>query len=256
MFRKFLKLGILGLAVALTSSLLSVQLFGQSRGQFAANVPLTYTAIMRDNRSLAPDRSDGDEYFIRGARRSEGSTARISLQVSEDGPPVESRTVFDLTKAQYVILDSALSSTTTTSLTDQAVKSKRDRRQGCEGEPVSKVLGYDVILRSFTPPIQIPVAAKYGQMREDSLVAPALGCLVMESNLIMAYHDGSERVIRSERVVDVQVGEPDADYFSIPEGYRELSPAARMSAHGQIVNLASDEMLQNFEQVYDARRVR
>jgi hypothetical protein len=78
----------------------------------------------------------------------------------------------------------------------------------------------------------------------------------MESRLIMTYHDGSERVVRSERVVDVQPGEPDAAYFSIPEGYREMSPAARSSAQGRPVNLASDEMLQNFEQVYEARRVR
>jgi hypothetical protein len=176
--------------------------------------------------------------------------------MSGDGTSNESRTVFDLDSARLTILDSALRSTTTTSLSGRAVETKRNRRQGCEGETVSNVLGYDVILRTVEPPIQIPAAAKHGQMREESLIAPELGCLVMESRLIMTYHDGSERVVRSERVIDVQMGEPDASYFSVPKGYREMSPAARQSALGRAVDLGSDEMLQNFEQVYQAHRIR
>lgn len=256
MMNKLYKLGLLGLAVGLTSALTSLQLFGQAQQGFAPNVPLTYTTVMRDDRSLEPDRLDSDEYLTRGAHRSDGSTARITYQIAEDGRSVESRNVFDLSNARYVILDAALRSTTTTTLSDQAVNVRRNGRRGCAGPVVSNLLGYDVTLRTSTPPAPIPAVAKHGELREETLLAPALGCLVMETKLILTYHDGSERVVRSERVIDVKVGDPDAAFFNIPEDYVEMSPATRMTALGRGGNASTDDVIQNFEQVYDAKRVR
>lgn len=255
MFRNTLKLGLLGLAVAATSALTSLQIFGQGSAQFAENVPLTYTVVASDAVSLAADELETNDTIYRGARRGDGSTARITYQVADDGTPIESRTVFDLAQSRYVILDSSLKSVTTTSLTDTSVESKRNRRRGCEGTIVDSRLGHDVILRTSTPPVAVPAVAMHGQMREETLIAPSLGCLVMETSLIMTYPDGSERVVRSERVVDVRVGAPSAAFFGVPPGYAEMSPAARLTALGRGANFAVDEMVQHFEQVYQERKL-
>lgn len=256
MTKKILKLGLLGVAVAATSALTSLQLFGQARVQYAENIPLSYTMTYRNDLSLAPDQLASEEALIRGGRRGDGSTVRIHYRTAADGTPIESRNVFDLSQGRYMVLNSTVNSVTTSGLGDRAIENRRSRRPACDGQVVSNVLGYDVILRTGTAPVEIPAAAKHGRMRVETLIAPALGCLEMETRTIMTYHDGSERVVRSERVVDVRIGEPNAAWFNVPPGYVEMSPAERVTAMGRNVDPASDEVLSHFEQVYDLSRVR
>ena len=239
--------GIVGILTALLSITVTLKTFGQTGPEYADNVPLTYTILTWEARSMSPDATDGDEKLKRGVRRSDGSTALARYLPAANGATVERRLIVDLEQAQIRALDSSVKSVTTQHMTAGAVTNQRERRPACNGQIVGAVLEYDVVRIDSS----FPAPAGLSRMRSESLVAPDLGCLPLEERLIMVYDDGSERDLRVSRVVGVRIGEPDDAYFRVPEDYVEMSPAAHMEALGfEAADISRDLLIQNAQQNY------
>jgi hypothetical protein len=130
---------------------------------------------------------------------------------------------------------------------DAALKS--GRRSACDGETASSILGYDVVLRRT----QLPYSSGE-HVQVETYFAPELGCLELEKRTTLMGHDGEERAVQLERVVDVRLGEPADDWFKVPTDYSEMSPEEVMRASNPGADLGVDKIVQNWERDYQIRK--
>ena len=183
MLKSVAKIGVTGIAVALTSALVTFRLFGQDLQSHAPNIPLTYTLVAWQTGQLEEaiglqneNATNGEQRLMMGARRSDGSTILATYETTESGESVQVRRILDLENARTSILDSSLRSVTSVSLPPAAVDNYRDKRRGCDGQAETTILGYAVVRQTGLS----GGFRSHGQLRIDSLNAPALGCLTME----------------------------------------------------------------------------
>jgi len=230
--------GIGGLLIGMVSSVATWQLFAQNQPRFAENIPLSYLAT---EWSLAvapgdPSQVIRNEYFQRGARRSDGSYMQVTYDTAADGSPFGFWLIEDLQNARSFVLDTSIESVTTSEIAADAVYSKRFRREGCyEEEVASTILGYEVIRRT-----REHEWSDGRMLRVDELIAPALGCLPMESQTMLVEADGTEETVRYMRVLEVEAAEPENSLFEVPDSFQEKSPIERLETLGRSIttNLA------------------
>lgn len=229
---KSVRFAIVAGFLAAASSTLTWKLMAQTEPRHGENVPLTYTESYWY--SLSPDDEHGTEVIRQGARRSDGSWTIKTHAIAADGRSHDHQMIFDFETAQYLMLDSLVSSVTTIPLAAQQVENLRAPR-GCSGVvEASRVLDYAVVRHSFT------LQSGAGMLQMESLVAPELGCLPLEATQTLHAHDGTERVIRRERVLDVRLGEPDDRLFLVPADFVEMSPIERTRARAALTGDSVD----------------
>lgn len=211
--------------LAIVSVLVGAQLLGQGVPEGAENVPLTYNSVMWAASNYEADENDGATRHKTFARRSDGSTVEVILERATDGALSETRRIVDLESGRKVFLDSAVNSITTTYLSTSQIDSLRNRRAPCGGPPVDSLLGYGVTRTTSVLPL-----SHTGPARLEILSAPELGCIDMERRAIIALENGAEGTLTLDRVVNVELGEPDESLFVVPAGYTEMSPSERLVA--------------------------
>jgi hypothetical protein len=150
------------------------------------------------------------------AVRSDGSQATIGSYKGSDGTAFEIRHIDDLTTRTQYTINPAVESITSMPIAAGTADWLLSRTGTCGQDLTAeraKILGYDVVKST------LHVSAPGGPTVE-MWSAPSLGCVMLKLTML---RDG--KVIAVRLADDIQLGEPAAQLFRIPDGFKEMSPS-------------------------------
>jgi hypothetical protein len=183
--------------------------FSPSVQPFVAEFKLTTTHLQQGQ---AQPVTDSDRYLT-VAVRSDGAVMSANAIPDAEGRLETVRSI--QLKDRYVVIDPYTESVSTYQPYRPIIVASQD----CQGPRDTLVLGHptELVTEGAKPNIH------YRQETVTKWLAVDLNCVSLRERYVK--YDGSELVQVSREAISVQVGEPPAEYFNIPNNYQERGPA-------------------------------
>jgi hypothetical protein len=246
--RRLIPIVLLSAVVAVVSYSLTKEL--RSEAQSPRRQPFIATVL--ETRYGVDGKVESTEYSVR-AVRSDGSYADLYRRRRPDGVWHVASVVFDSGLKSRVTIEPWTQSVTTYLLPEATAQFLSTAPATCTDDSSAEraaIGGYEVVRTT-----QQMTLSNGRTVREESWVAPALGCLRLRQSVTV--QNGSGTLHRTEREVLFLVeGEPPASLFRVPAEYTERSPSEvmaeqrRRSAGAGCITAACQSGAEKLDEVY------
>ena len=234
-WKRFLVISVVVLSAGTIARLVRDNLFAQNSSDQADRVPFTATQTMVGTK-------DGQPVFrteIQIARKRDGSVARKTTALQQNGTEEVDREIFNMSTRRFALVDNFTRSKSTGVLptsvraaldwqSDSSCSANLLPNASAENETM---LGYQVVKTTETS--QTPTGKVITIV---NWMVPQLNCFPLKRKYVIVSENGtvSETVTQTSSIFQ---GEPDSRLFEVPANYTERSPATVAAERARMLNV-------------------